>query len=251
MSPTKNGARAIVRVTHAAFLDMLLATAEAALVSPFLTARSFEHLATYWDEHRAWHGRGNPPLPPSLIFSETGLEVGGTLFGHVRRNGTLTEFVIERMVPTSAAIRGDDYIERSPVSVSTVANLARAGGAPFGRVLGDFHSHPLLAASIADIERERLYEASLSDLSDDSGGEIGLVMTITFSEGNYRPTMAFPRLPPSAAHVQVSDFDVWVAAYVARGTTMTSQLALDLQARADARAVKLDRRGTMRMCPRP
>lgn len=213
MQPILDRRRAIVRVSRTAFVDMLLATAEAALVSPLLKARSFEHLDTYLDECRCYDGRGERPLPPSLIFSDTGLEVGGTLFGDVTGNTGKREILIERMVPESAAIRCDGYIERSPISARTVADLAQAAGAPFGHALGDFHSHPLLDASISDIEAAGLYAPSPADVVGETGstGQVGLIMAISFSER--RRSRTRPDLPPSTKHVAIAGFEVWLSAY--------------------------------------
>ncbi|WP_428405976.1 hypothetical protein [Methylobacterium sp.] len=225
MSPTGNGRRFVVRVTHEAFIDMLMATAEAALVPPFMTPSSAQHLDAYLQARQA-DEEGSEIEPPCLTYSHTGLEVGGVLFGRRFRDKNETTLLMQRMVPVSAVNRTVDWIERSPMSAEVMAAIAKKARAPWKR-LGDFHSHPLLASSRKDIEQRRLFGPSWQDrLSMEQPGAdgIGLIMSATFAKGRNADW------PASGARTtyrtRIADLDVWLCAYQARKTPGARRLKL-------------------------
>ncbi len=225
MSPTGNGRRLVVRVTHEAFVDMLMATAEAALVPPLMTPTSAHHLSAYLQAREA-NEEGPEMEPPCLTYSYTGLEVGGVMFGRRFRDKNETTLLMQRMVPVSAVNRTADWIERSPMSAQVMAAIAKKARAPWKR-LGDFHSHPLLASSRKDIEQLRLYGPSYSDrLSMDQPGAdgIGLIMSATFAKG--RTTDWSASRARTTYRTRIADLDVWLCAYQARKVPGAKRLRL-------------------------
>ena len=224
--------RTHVRVTREAFIDCLLATAEAAVVAPLMTTASFARLSLYFSKPQPPINSDGPMVPPSLTFSNTGLEVGGYLWGQEIKNERNRVLLIQRMTPVSAVNRGDDFIERSAISGKVMSGLAKAAAAPWG-LIGDFHSHPLITVSKSDIEKHRLFGPSWQDRKADADNKkrsVSLIMSISKKQEKQSRQPRGKAI--SNAHIQIADYDVWLTAFFARRSSQTTPapvLKLDFQ----------------------
>lgn len=224
--PTLQRREITVRVTKDAVLDCLLATAEAAVVSPSLNEGSFDHLSAYLTRSPIRDGDGHH-LPPSLTFSESGLETAGLLWGHELKEGGRRVVVVQRMTPLSAINRGDNFVEWSQMSIDVMAELAAAAKAPWTPV-GDFHSHPFLNVDTATIETDRLYRPTECDRNNrgpKNKSRLGLIMSIA-ERRKKRPARELRAR--SAANFQISKFDIWVCAFYTRGRGVTPRCRIEL-----------------------
>ena len=152
----------VVQISNDAFLTMAFSAAEAAIVAPEFKRESYKLLAE-WEKERGTTPIRKAELPPTLIFSESGHEVGGVLFGQITRDRDCIHFSVERALTTSA-IASDDGLAQSDISPSLLADLSESAGKPWGTVIADWHSHPVLDASPRDIEVHKLFAPSELDL---------------------------------------------------------------------------------------
>lgn len=201
-----------VRVNKSAFIDCLLATAEAAVVSPTLNADSFAHLSAYLSRSPI-RLNGTHAVPPSLTFSETGLEVGGLLWGNRSRNGKTEIIEVQRMTPISAVNRGDGFIEWTPTSVDLMRRLAKSASAPWS-LIGDFHSHPLLEVPKSEIVRRRLFGPSRQDrVHKMEPYKRGLSLIMSISLRSHRERKVATTRGISNTFVEIDDFQIWMTAF--------------------------------------
>ncbi|WP_232631418.1 hypothetical protein [Methylobacterium sp. Leaf118] len=227
MQKTAKARPLVVRVSHEAFLDMLMASAEAALVPPLMSDWGLGHLNAFLQRQQT--GGANEPLP-SLTLSQSGLEVAGVLCGHERRSEEGTALLIERMVPISAVNRTSHWIERSPISAEVMAVMAKAVHAPW-KPMGDFHSHPLVDATHKQIEQRRLFGPSSQDRCAKGWlpkSRVGLIMSVAFAKR--RPASGTSLRGRTLYRTRVADLDVWLCAYRAeRHQPARLRLMVDFQ----------------------
>ncbi|MCR6501535.1 hypothetical protein MUO32_21080 [Shinella sp. CPCC 101442] len=210
IAPTLGRRRASVRLRHTALIDMVLATIESAAVPPTLLKDSLNRL-TAWDKSRRRKRVRDSPLPPSLIFSETGLETAGLLFGRSTKRRDQVRLSIERMFSVTSQ-RTDTSVGHSGLSAELMADWAWALNAPW-RLLGGFHSHPLLGTPLDDIEEMALYKPSQSDLLGGPffiGNSVGLIVAVA-EAGEQLPRQCMR--PSNVVHFRVGQFDLWISAY--------------------------------------
>jgi len=202
--PIRHGRRAAPRVrvsiSSDAFHHMAMAAAESAIAPPDLTRESYRLLEA-WNKERGTTPIRRAKLPPSLVFSETGHETGGALFGEIERLAGLTEFHVGRAITTSA-IRSDDGLAQSDISTSLLADIADAAGLP--TVVGDWHSHPALDVSSREIEEQEIYAPSEIDLAGDNlpHREFSLIVTVAWAGRSKRP----PPDRPNLVRRRIGDF---------------------------------------------
>ncbi|BBE72994.1 hypothetical protein [Oharaeibacter diazotrophicus] len=212
--PIRHGRRAAARVRVSvsadAFHHMAMAAAEAAIAAPDLTRESYRLLEA-WNKERGTTAIRRAKLPPSLVFSETGHETGGALFGQIERTAGVTEFHVGRAITTSA-IRSDDGLVQSDISASLLADIAEAAGLP--TVVGDFHTHPAVDTSLREIEEQELYSPSEIDLAGENlpHCEFSLIVTVAWAGRSKRLGADRPNL----ARRRIGDFLFYMTAY-ARG----------------------------------
>lgn len=212
MPSPKFTARTLVRVSNDAFLYMAMVAAEAGISAPDLNRESYKVLAA-WEKERGTTPIRQAPILPSLVFSETGLETGGVLLGRVERSKSQTELFIERAMVVTA-IRSDEGIATSGISPSLVADLAEAAGKPWGTVIGDFHSHPVLAASPREIENHELFAPSELDLEDDDPPHCEASVIVTVAWARQAKPKHVDR--PNLVYRRVGDFAFYLTAYMRR-----------------------------------
>lgn len=209
-SRTDLGPRVVVRVRPSAFYAMLFAAVESAVVAPEMSAASLNFL-TAWDRSRKGKRVHASPLPPSLIFSQTGLETAGVLAGRQEMEGENTVYVVEHMYSVSAC-RSDGWVGHSCRSPELLDELAAAMDAPW-EVIGGFHSHSLMDAEVGEIERERRFMPSACDWERRLlfwGHEIDLIVSVT-KAGAATPA-PLPQ-PGPLAQFRIGEFEFWVVAY--------------------------------------
>lgn len=177
MPSRKPAQRTLVRVSNDAFLTMAFAAAEAAIVPPAFNRQSYKILAD-WEKERGKLPVRQAPMLPSLVFSETGLEVGGFLFGHVEHERDRTVYSVERAM-TTTGIASDEGIAHHDFSPSLLADLSESAGRPWGTVIADWHSHPVLAATPRDIVEHELYGPSAEDLDSSNYPHCDVSMIVT------------------------------------------------------------------------
>ncbi len=212
--PIRHGRRAAARVRVSvsadAFHHMAMAAAEAAIVPPDLTRESYRLLEA-WNKERGTTPIRRAKLPPSLVFSETGHETGGALFGQFERTDSLNQFHVGRAITTSA-IRSDDGLAQSDISASLLADIAEAAGLP--TIVGDWHTHPAVDASLWEIEEQEIYGPSEIDLGGENlpHCEFSLIVTVAWAGRSKRIVADRPNL----ARYRIGDFLFFLTGY-ARG----------------------------------
>ena len=213
MPSPKIAARTVVRVSNDAFLTMAFSAAEAGIVPPDLNSTSYKMLAAWEKERGKLPIRQAPTTPPSLIFSETGLETGGVLFGSVERGQAETVFSVERAMSTTC-IASDEGIAQSAISPSLLADLAEAAGKPWGTVIGDYHSHPVMAASPRDIMEHQLYSPSELDLEGPLPPhcDVSLIVTVAWARRAKPKNLDQPGL----VYKKVGEFAFYLTGYLRR-----------------------------------
>ena len=216
-TPINSRRPAVVRVAVNAYFDMLYAAAESAVVPPDLTEDSLNTL-TVWDRSRKGKRVHASPLPPTLVFSRTGLETTGILVGRDEVGEDRTVYSVERMFPVTA-LRTDSSVGHSCRSPELLNELATALGAPW-EVIGGFHSHPLMDVEVAEIEGEQRFGPSPGDLHRPPffwGHAMDLIVTIT-KVGDAKPTR--PTRPGPCFQRRVGEFEFWIFAHAGIGTTV-------------------------------
>lgn len=217
-------ARTIVRVSPDAFLTMAFAAAEAAMAAPDFKSESYRRLAA-WEKARGTRPIRHAPLPPSLLFSETGIEVGGLLWGSVERSKSETVISVERAM-TTTGIASDNEIAQSPMSALLLADLAKAVGHPWGMVVGDFHSHPLLAVSPREIAARQLFGPSETDLEGPSPPhcDMSLIMSVTWAKRLKQNTVG----RPGSVFQRIDDFAFCLTGYSRTPDQPVADTALEI-----------------------
>ncbi len=210
MHPTIPWRRLAVRVSRSALFDMVFAAVEAVVVPPEFFVDSLAQL-TVWDRARERKRVVDSPLPPSLIFSRTGLETTGILVGNAVEGADHVLISVDRMYPVLAQ-RTDDSVAHSGRSPELLSDLAWAFAVPWA-VVGGFHSHALAGSSIGDIEARGFFRPSPADLHGGPifiGNRVGLIATVTRVDSQL-PT---PALRPSMwTQFRVAEFEIWICAY--------------------------------------
>ena len=216
----------VVRVSQAAILDMLIATIEATVVPPVLTAQSEEKAAAFASVQRRQPDVFRTP-PLSLLFSSTGLPVAGILFGReIHDTGSVT-FAVERLF-ISSANRHDFGIWPSPYSPHVMAEVAQAAGLG-SNAIGDFRSRPLLEQTPSEIEVSRGYcwSREKDTVPEFEGDRVSLIMTITGSTGAM--VSMLPDKGP-VIHFRFNKWEIWLAAMLRDRRTPTQGPELVLEA---------------------
>lgn len=219
---TDPGQRVVVRVAAAAFFDMIYATAESAVVPPEMTDESLRRL-TAWDISRKRRKVFNSPLPPSLVFSKSSLEVAGIVAGREEVEADRIVFAVDRVFPVSMW-RTDESVGHDCRSPELLDEFAAALDLPF-EVIGGFHSHPLVDLEIAEIEREQRFLPSPGDLHRPPffwGHTIDLIVSVT-KAGTGTPTP--PPSPGPLAQFRVAEFEFWMVAH----TKWCNAVALEIE----------------------
>lgn len=225
MPSPKSAARLVVRVSNDAFLSMAFSAAEAAVVAPDFNCESYKLLAE-WEKERGKLPIRRAPIPPSLIFSETGREVGGVLFGDIKRTTNQTTISVAWAMPVTA-IASDEGLAQSGTSSLLLADLAEAAGRPFGSVVADFHSHPLLAISPKAIEQHQLYSPSDVDLRCPKYPNccISLIITIAWA-GKAKPKISNQ---PGLGHRRLGEFDFYLTVHSRSRTWSAADPTLEIR----------------------
>ena len=209
MPSPKLAVRTVVRVSQDAFLSMCFSAAEAGLVAPDFNRQSYKLLAA-WEKARGNLPIRQAPMPPSLVFSKTGREVGGVLFGDVKRSKNQTVISLEWAM-TTTAISSDDEVAQSGASALLLADLAEAAGKPFGSVVACWHSHVFLTVSPREVAKHELYSPSELDLEGLAlpNSAVSLIVTVAW------PDKAKPRPinQPNLVCRKVGDFDFFLTAH--------------------------------------
>lgn len=201
---------ATVHVNRQAFLDMTLVSLESAVVPPTLVGDSLLRFANWNKRHRN-KSISAKHLPPTLIFSSTGLEVAGLIFGETSDERDHVDFIVHRVFPVTAQ-RSDRSVGHCEASAELLTNWVWALGESWV-LIGGFHSHPLLESDVAEIETHQLYGPSFEDLYGRSpfpANNFGLIVAIART-GQRTPSQS----SLSAATVQFSagSYEVWISAY--------------------------------------
>ena len=220
-TPIRDRRPVVVRVAVNALYDMLYATAEAAVVPPEMTADSL-HRLTAWDRSRKGKRVHASPLPPSLVFSRTGLEATGILVGREDVDGEQTVFSVDRMFPVTAA-RTDNSVGHCCRSPELLDEMAAALDAPW-EVIGGFHSHPLIDVGLEEIERERGFTPSAGDLHRPPifwGHRMDLIVAVT-KAGDAQP--ASQPQPGPCFQKRVGEFEFWVFAHAGASATVVLEI---------------------------
>lgn len=210
MPSPKLAAHTVVRVSQDAFLSMCFASAEAGLVAPDFNTESYRRLGA-WEKARGNLPIRRAPMPPSLVFSETGREVGGILFGDVKRSKNQTVISLEWAM-TTTAISSDDEVAQSGTSSLLLADLAEAAGKPFGSVVASWHSHVFLAVSPGEVVGHELYAPSEMDLDGPAfpNSAVSLIVTVAW------PDKAKSRPVEQSGLVcrRIGDFDFYLTGHL-------------------------------------
>ena len=206
---SQTGRRIIVQISNDAFLMMAFSAAEAAIVTPEFQKASYKLLAA-WEKERGATPIRKAEVPPTLVFSETGHEVGGVLFGRMTRERDGIHFSAERALTTSA-IASDDGLAQSDISPSLLADLSEAAGEPWGTVIADWHAHPLLDALPRDIEAHQLYSPSELDLEGTKPPhcEVSVIITVAWA-GRSKPKNSNS---PGLVYRRIGDFAFYVTVF--------------------------------------
>ncbi|BBE72995.1 hypothetical protein [Oharaeibacter diazotrophicus] len=210
MHPTNPWRRLAVRVSRSALFDMVFAAIDAVVAPPEFLDDSLARF-TVWDRARKRKRVVDSPLPPSLIFSRTGLETTGILVGSAVEGADHVAISVDRMYPVLAQ-RTDDSVAHSGRSPELLSDLTWAFAVPWA-IVGGFHSHALANSSIANIEGHGLFRPSPGDLHGGPifiGNRVGLIATVT-RVGAQSP---IPAVRPCAwTQFRVADFEIWICAY--------------------------------------
>ena len=208
----------LVRVSANAYLDMVVAATEPAIVAPEFTERSIA-LLTSWQRTRKNRSLKTGPLPPALVFSDSGLEFAGCLLGSKSESDDEVVFTVERAFPVTA-IRADDWVEQSQLSPVLIGDLATALDTGL-RVIGDVHSHPYVYANPSEIVRRKYFAPSASDRKGlpFKGYEISIVVTVSFADKRRKRHV---NQPGPHHQVRVGDFEVWTCAYIGGSKTKSA-----------------------------
>ena len=210
MPSPKLAARTIVRVSNDAFLSMCFSAADAAIVAPDFNRESYRRLAA-WDRERDKLPIREGPLPPSVLFSETGCECGGVGWGEIKRSKNQTVISLE-WASTTLALMADDGLTQSGASSLLLDDLAVAAGKPFGTVVACFHTHPLLTASPRDVMEKELYAPSGTDINGPAypNSAVSLVVSVAWPD----KSKSKPADQPGLVCRWIGDFNFFVTAHL-------------------------------------
>lgn len=177
------GRTTIVCVSHEAFLAMCFATADAALIAPDFNKTSYALLAKWEKERGTTPIRKAPTPPPTLLFSETGHEIGGVAFGTAKHTRNQTVISVE-WATTTISLCSDDSVQQSGASALLLTDLAEAARASFGLPLCSWHSHPQLSVSPREVASQQLYAPSEIDIEGPTYPNclVALVITIAWPD---------------------------------------------------------------------
>jgi proteasome lid subunit RPN8/RPN11 len=224
-APTKDRRPLVVRVSPSAFFDIIVGATEAAIVPPSFNERSLK-LLTAWDRYRKNKSLRTGPLPPSLIFSDTGLEFTGVLLGTKSEDEFQIAYSVERAFAVTA-IRTDDWVAQSDVSPTVVGELAKATGSGWS-VIGDVHSHPFMDADPEDITRRRLFFPSTMDWEGRMPGEYEIALVVTVAFARKRKLESPPDQPESLHQIRIGDFEFWLFAHTYKRNRYGQRLTLSV-----------------------